>query len=74
MFAIDREKYFQILETQGLSAALTELHRDQAEFEFETFETQGGYSPEKWRLMNEARALSRELWLRVQAPKVPHSS
>lgn len=62
MFHLDRDKYFQILKAQGLSAALTALHRDQTGFEFETFEGQEGWQPASWDKLEDVRKLSRELW------------
>ena len=62
MFQLDREKYLNILRTQGLAAALTALHRDRDGFEFETFEGQAGYQPESWGHLLEVNQLSRELW------------
>jgi hypothetical protein len=65
MLKLDREKYFQILQTEGLSAAVTTLHRDQSLFEFETFEGRDGYQREKWEFQKEFHELSRELWDRA---------
>ena len=59
---LDREKYIEIRRTQGLSAALTELHRDKEQLEFATFEGEKGYQPEVWKVVQEACDLSRELW------------
>ena len=62
MFKLDREKYVGILKAQGLSEAITALHRDQNGFEFETFEGPEGYQPPMWEKLKEVHALSRELW------------
>jgi hypothetical protein len=59
---IDRDKYFKILKSQGLHAALTELHREYGGLEFESFEGEKGYQPQMWRGLDELRAFSRELW------------
>ena len=72
----DRQKYLDILSTQGLSAALTALHRDQERFEFETFEGSAGYQPEAFVDLQEIHQFSRELWnidleRRDQATKNP---
>ena len=75
----DRQKYLDILSTQGLSAALTALHRDQERFEFETFEGSAGYQPEAFVDLQEIHQFSRELWnidleRRDQAAKNPTNS
>ena len=59
---IDREKYFQIVKTQGLSAAITALHRDTEHLEFESFEGPKGYQPEMFTELFGVREFSRELW------------
>ncbi|MBC7693263.1 MAG: hypothetical protein H7222_15980 [Methylotenera sp.] len=62
MFKLDREKYYQILKSEGLSAAITTLHRDSTGFEFDTFEGRDGYSREMWDGLFDVREFSRELW------------
>ncbi|RYZ68903.1 MAG: hypothetical protein EOP09_08665, partial [Proteobacteria bacterium] len=52
---LDRDKYFQILKIEGLSAALTTLHRDQEVLEFNTFEGRDGYIPEMYMRLEEFR-------------------
>ncbi len=59
---IDRAKYLDILKSEGLSAALTALHRDAERIEFETFEGIGGYNPEMYSHLDEVRTFSRQLW------------
>ena len=59
---IDKEKYYAILKAEGLSAALTALHRDTWDLEFETFEGQQGWRPELFEYSKEIREFSRELW------------
>jgi len=59
---IDKEKYFRILKSQGLSAALTELHREKEQLEYVTFEGEKGYRPELFGKLQEYCAFSRELW------------
>jgi len=76
MFQIDREKYIEIMRTHGLDAALTALHIDKDEWEFETFEGSQGYQRELWDALFAVREFSRELWdlsLR-ETPKSPSSS
>ena len=62
MQTLDREKYLGILRKDGLSAALTSLHRDYNEMEFEVFEGREGWQPKHWEQIQEVRAFSRELW------------
>lgn len=61
-FELDKEKYLQILNGQGLREALTELHKDMWEYEFESFEGPKGYQPPQWERIKKYRDLSRELW------------
>ncbi len=60
--ALDKERYFQILRTNGLHAALTELHREKEQLEFVTFEGEKGYRPELFQKIEEYCEFSRELW------------
>ena len=62
MMKIDREKYIKILKSQGLSAALTALHRDTEKLEFEAFEGKAGYQPELVEYLEGVREFSRDLW------------
>lgn len=62
MFHLDKEKYIRLAQTQGVSTALTTLHRDKERWEFETFEGQEGYQPEMWKVLQDINAFSRELW------------
>jgi hypothetical protein len=62
MLKADKQKYFQILDSQGLSAAITALHHDMREIEFEVFEGAKGYQPELWTDLEDFRLISRELW------------
>lgn len=62
MQTLNREKYFEILKTEGLSAALTTLHRDAEVMEFETFEGRDGYDEANYRYLETVREFSRELW------------
>lgn len=58
----DRAKYLQITQTDGLNAALTQLHKDMWELEFETFEGAKGYRPELFEELKVWRKFSLELW------------
>jgi hypothetical protein len=58
----NKDKYLQILQKDGATAALTALHRDTAGWEYEAFEGQSGWSPEMWETIKEVRNFSRELW------------
>lgn len=62
MYKIDKEKYYQILRTDGLSAAITALHQDKNQYEYETFEGNEGYQREMWNYLQEICDFSRELW------------
>jgi len=67
----DREKYLQIATSQGISVALTQLQKDTIEWEYEAFEGEKGYQPEKWKDLLAVREFARELWeldLRSQSP------
>lgn len=59
---LDKEKYLQILAHAGLSEALTTLHHDMKHMEHETFDTHDGFRPDDWKVLEQARTLSRELW------------
>jgi hypothetical protein len=60
--SLDKAKYWEILRTQGLSAAISELHREKEQLEFATFESEAGYRPELFQLVQEYCDFSRELW------------
>ncbi|MBN23040.1 MAG: hypothetical protein CL678_17275 [Bdellovibrionaceae bacterium] len=62
----DKKKYEAILKTQGLSAALTELHREMNELEFESFEGAKGYQADLWEDIKVWRNYSVELWRKHQ--------
>ena len=59
---LDRQKYVSILKSEGISAALTALHRDIERVEFETFEGREGWKPELFEELKQIRGWSRELW------------
>ena len=62
MIRAKKETYIQIMKTQGVSAALTALHRDTERWEHEAFEGQEGYQPDMIRDLEGVRHFSRELW------------
>lgn len=59
---LDKEKYLRILKSDGVSAALTALHKDTIGWEYEAFEGKKGYQPDMWADIEEVRNFSRELW------------
>jgi len=59
---VDKQKYLTILEAEGLSAALTALHRDTDGLELESFEGREGYQPQMFKDLNDVRVFSRSLW------------
>jgi hypothetical protein len=61
-FELDRMKYIRIAQEQGVSAALTALHNDYREWEFDTFEGPEGWKPDQYEALRKVRAFSRELW------------
>ncbi len=61
-YQLDREKYLKIIETDGLSTALTQLHLDTERMEHETFEGREGWQPQLFEYLNQVREFSRELW------------
>ena len=65
----ERQKYLQILETQGVNAALTALHRDTERLEYDSFEGEQGYQPQKFEDINSVRDFARELWERALTQK-----
>ena len=59
----DRKKgYLEILKEGGQSAALTAIHHDLWELEFECFEGERGYRPELYTEVQRLRDFSREIW------------
>jgi hypothetical protein len=72
---IDREKYVQILNTQGVNAALTQLHLDVRDWEYEAFEGEKGWQPAMWEELEKVRGFSRELWeIALRKSPTPNSS
>jgi hypothetical protein len=62
MASLDRQKYLEILNSQGVSAALTVLHRDMAIVEYEAFEGDRRAESERLGVLTEMRDFSREIW------------
>lgn len=58
----NKEKYLKIYETEGESAAITALHHDMKEIEFNCFESAKGWQPDLYEQLKEYRAFSLELW------------
>lgn len=68
--SFDRQKYLSILEKEGLSSALTTLHRDIEQLEFDTFEGLEGWKPEMFEELKLIRDFSRELWnIQLHSPE-----
>jgi hypothetical protein len=61
-FQFDKEKYLRILRSEGITAALTTLHKDTTGWEYQSFEGEKGYQPEMWKSLDTVREFSRELW------------
>jgi hypothetical protein len=57
-----KAKYLEMAKTQGLQAAVNQLHHDLWEMEKECFDSPEGYQPVLWKNLNEMRIFSRELW------------
>ena len=62
MIQFNREKYIQMAKSMGLDAALTRLHDDIREWEYEAFEGEAGYQPQMIEDLDKIRDFSRELW------------
>ncbi len=62
MAGFDRQKYIELLHSQGLATALSELHHDKEKLEIETFEGREGYQRKLWNDLEEVRNFSLELW------------
>lgn len=58
----NREKYLSIARTTGLEAAVTKLHHDLWELEYQCFENPNGFNPGQWKILNRMRIFSREMW------------
>ena len=69
MKSFNREKYLRILESEGINAAVTQLHKDMWTIEFDCFEGPKGYQPGIFEELKKYRALSIELWDKTRDPK-----
>ncbi len=61
-FHFQKEKYVQLMNSEGAPAALTQLQKDIIQWEYEAFEGPKGYQPEMWRELESARTFARDLW------------
>jgi hypothetical protein len=61
-FKFEKEKYVQLMKSQGISSTLTQLQKDTSEWEYQAFEGEKGYQPEMWNELQKVREFSRELW------------
>jgi hypothetical protein len=59
---LNRDKYLKIYRSEGLHSAITALHEEMRQIEFETFEGPDGYQPELFKKLEEFRRFSTELW------------
>ena len=57
-----KEKYLELVKTDGLQNAVNQLHHDLWQLEQNCFDSPEGYQPELWEQLNELRLFSRELW------------
>lgn len=57
-----KSKYLEMAKTEGMQAAVNQLHHDLWEMEKECFDSPEGYQPNLWKTLNEMRIFSRELW------------
>ena len=57
-----KQKYLDLVKSDGLEAAVNALHQDLWTLEQECFDTPEGYQPGVWKHLNELRLFSRELW------------
>lgn len=60
--SFNREKYLGIARTESLSKAVTTLHQDIWEVEYQCFENENGYNAAVWKTLTEMRLFSREMW------------
>lgn len=57
-----KDKYVRILRSSGIDTALTILHQDIRNWEYQSFEGENGYQPAMIQELDEVREFSRELW------------
>ena len=60
--SFDKEKYIKIMRSEGITQALTTLHHDTNQWEYQSFEGPEGYQPEMNQALEQVRNFSRELW------------
>ncbi len=58
----DRQKYLSLAKSEGVHTALTQLHQEMNEIEYESFEGSAGYQPELYDSLAAFRKLSAEIW------------
>jgi hypothetical protein len=58
----NRQKYLNILKTEGYAVAISTLHRDMERVEYQSFEGDMKFETELHRMHDEMRSFSRELW------------
>ena len=61
-FEFNKDKYFSIAKKEGIQNAVNQLHHDLWDVEKECFDSPNGYQPETWKVLNQMRLFSRELW------------
>jgi hypothetical protein len=59
---LNKQKYLELLRSEGLSAAITQLHLDTNNWEIDSFEGPDGYKPKQYDALAQVREFSRELW------------
>ena len=62
VLAFDRQKYLNLLKTEGYPKALTVLHKDMEAVEYQSFEGDMKHEDELHARHDEMRAFSRQLW------------
>lgn len=62
MVTLNKEKYLALAKSQGLYQAITALHHELKELEYECFEGPKGYQPDLYEKLKEFREFSRDLW------------
>ncbi len=57
-----KQKYLDMVQTNGLQTTVNQLHQDLWTLEQECFDTPEGFQADLWKQLNELRLFSRELW------------
>ncbi len=57
-----KQKYLDMVQTNGLQTTVNQLHQDLWRLEQECFDTPEGFQADLWKQLNELRLFSRELW------------